>query len=116
MENKPSFAALTPEQVNGLIAEKIMGSPIWKPNENGEGGYAIVFHPWTSNDHCLDALMKLSKRSWQRDHPMDVYIECLCAATGESYDDFDIPTATRLHLATPKQKCEAMLRAIGEVE
>lgn len=122
---KPKFEDLSPEQVNSLIAGRIMRTPLWQPVEGGEGGYAFVFNPFTSLDDCWEAEEKL----WTTPMASPVlrkyeeFLEELVfnGTTLESALSHIEERNARnvkfmLHHATAQQKCEAMLRAIMEIQ
>lgn len=137
MTTKPKFSDLTPEQVNDLIAVKIMG---WEKTQDGlwwrdnhlkstvsrrftisilrDDGESPNFDPCYSLDDCWKAEEKLStnqKREYSNKIFREMYLDWARPALSMDYYTALTGNWFCLH-ATPQQKCEAMLRAIGEVE
>lgn len=137
---KPTFDSLTPEQVNDLIAVKVMGcngttrqrngfSKEYLREENANYVLWIEFDPYHSLDDCWKAEEKLNIATKEEVERLSSYGFQGHIGTTALYNtyvlilleimkmdpmvNFDI--AVSIVHATPKQKCEAMLRAIGEV-
>lgn len=144
--SKPTFDSLTPEQVNTLIAEKVMGwhreffrygeepehvSPYesWVDSSGAEQQHvkmtiyadcqSQVFSPYHSLDDCWKAEEKIPEwdyeTSWTETLNIKSYCFHLGSMIGGSTEDGYDGAMSLIH-ATAKEKCEAMLRAIGDVE
>lgn len=162
MMDKPKFSDLRPDEVDALIAEKIMGytfnagasnpRDIWMNGERKVG----PFIPYASLDDCWEAEEKLSdeparkvtvinkaqlpkgltdaeiERMLEDGHiPANAINKVAFAGTPEhlyKYQQILLAIASRDHRvdkapqswgyvhATPQQKCEALLLAIGEIQ
>lgn len=145
---KPTFDSLTPEQVNDLIATKVMGwykendyDPhcYWLDSDNkrvalrecdyeyapteGSWDTGEDFDPYNSLDDCWKAEEKVGKTFASAAYCYQL-AEILKPGINRQDNLYHIKKGERfvrietsfplLH-ATAKQKCEAMLRAIGEV-
>lgn len=137
--SKPKFQDLTPEQVNDLIATKVMGyeireegiykrGPVTDPTEisailyNNQkyfppqryfaGEEAVYFNPYHSLDDCWIVEEKLAEG---RGGSRVEYQRHLAMITSRDGKIFGTRRYWFFFHATAKQKCEAILRAIGEV-
>ena len=145
--NKPTFDSLSPERVNALIAEKVMGwhkefyrygaepeyvSPYesWVDAEGVERKQVLhsiyaqcscsVFTPMTLLDDCWLVEEKMLSTPL---NVFDSFLQQLSEIVIRDLGGMDYFELSRRQKevgiktfhATAKQKCEAMLRAIGEV-
>lgn len=136
MIGTPTFDSLSPERVNALIAEKVMGwhkefyrygaepeyvSPYesWVDAEGVERKQVLhsiyaqcscsVFTPMTLLDDCWQFEEKLDKNARYK------YQQYLLVITSHDHRVDKAKEHWGFYHATAKQKCEAILKAIGEV-
>lgn len=121
------FEDLTSDQVNDLIADKVMGYGERSINQikglcylvqgTNPDGFSwsgnIPFNPYKSLDSCFKVEEKLAEVSAELCYK---YRQRLLVITSRDHRVFKSRNYWEFLHATPRQKCEAMLRAIGEVE
>lgn len=135
-QSKPKFQDLTPEQVNDLGATKLMGYTLdhiapsngkkYTVSGTNPDGYSwmgsIIFDWFHSHDDCWKAEEKIREipfnykaegKDYEPAPKSTEYIKELHRIFAPPQERLD--TFLVVH-ATAAQKCEAMLRAIGEVE
>lgn len=126
----PAFDSLTPEQVNDLIATKVMGwhkaGVFWVDEYAGMMAFIAPpdtdvrkseFTPYHSLDDCWKAEDKVLREAMETDDAhsrLNKYEDALGLILRDSNVYQSITWFAAYH-ATAKQKCEAILKAIGEV-